>query len=369
MSAINGARSRTKVYGWIAPLANVSTSKDSNLPAANHIFPRSIQLNQIVVYVERIPDTVQRDHVDWGYHLTALYGTDYRFTIDKGYFSSQLVDHNNRYGFDPTMEYVDLYIPHVAQGMTIRAGRWISPPGIEAQLSPFNYNLSHSLLYSIDPFTETGIIGTVKLSDHWLVQLGLTASHDVAPWTPDAKPSAIACVSFTSTSVRDNLYGCANGINDGIYAYNNVQQYDLTWYHKFSKTIHIATETWYMYERGVPSVTGPIAPDKGTNGAYCRPGEVRCTAPAYAIVNYLEKQLGPHDFLSFRSDFLNDKKGQRTGYQTRLSENTIAWNHWIGSTIQIRPELRFDHAWDSPAYDNGTQRNQFTAATDLIVHF
>jgi hypothetical protein len=44
-------------------------------------------------------------------------------------------------------------------------------------------------------------------------------------------------------------------------------------------------------------------------------------------------------------------------------------SHWIGSTVQIRPELRFDHALDSRAYDKGTRRNQFTFASDLVVHF
>ncbi len=99
------------------------------------------------------------------------------------------------------------------------------------------------------------------------------------------------------------------------------------------------------------------------------PSELRCTAPEDAFVNYLNKQLSPHDFITLRSDFLNDKKGQRTGYATRYSENTVAWNHWFGSTVQLRPELRFDHAWDRPAYDNRAHQNQFTAATDLIFHF
>ena len=44
-------------------------------------------------------------------------------------------------------------------------------------------------------------------------------------------------------------------------------------------------------------------------------------------------------------------------------------SHWIGSTIQIRPEIRFDHAWDRNAYDQGTRQNQFTIASDLIYHF
>jgi hypothetical protein len=369
MSAINGGRSRTKVYGWADPSVNGSTSSHSNSPEANDAYSNRLELNQFVLYVQRLPDTVQRDHIDWGFHLTALYGTDYRYTTDKGYLSFQYLDDHHEYGFDPALEYVDIYFPHVAQGMNLRVGRFISIPGIEAQLSPNNYVFSHSLLYSVDPFTDTGILATIKFSDQWLIQLGLTASHDVAPWTADAKPSADFCLSYTSRSVNDNFYACANGINDGEYAYNNTQQYDLTWYHKFSKSVHIATETYSMSQRDVPSVSGSIAPEKGTNGAFCRPGQPRCFAPEYAIANYLQKELSQHDYLSFRTDFLNDKRGQRTGYQSRYSENTLSWNHWFGTTVQLRPEIRFDHAWDKPGYDDGRRSSQFTAASDLILHF
>ena len=99
---------------------------------------------------------MQREHVDVGYHLTAFYGTDYRYTTDKGYLSFQLLKDHHQYGFDPILEYIDIYVPKVASGMNIRIGRFISIPGIEAQLTPNNYMFSHSLLYSIDPFTDTG---------------------------------------------------------------------------------------------------------------------------------------------------------------------------------------------------------------------
>lgn len=369
MTAINQARSRTKIYGWIDPTLNFSTSTQRNAPEANDVYSNRFEMNQAVLYAERLPDSVQRDHVDLGYHLTALYGTDYRYTLAKGYFSGPWLNKQRQYGFDPTLEYIDVYIPQIAQGLNVRVGRFISVPGIEAQLAPNNYIFSHSLLYAIDPFTDTGIIATVKLNDQWLVQLGLTAGHDVAPWTTDAKPSGTACVSYTTQSVNNNFYICANGINDGKYAYNNLQQYDATWYHKFSKTVHMATESWYMYERDVLAVGGKIQPELGANAAYCAPGEQRCTAPEYAIVNFLQKELSVHNFLSFRSDFLDDKKGQRTGYATKYSENTIAWCHWIGTTVQIRPELRFERAWDRKAYDYGRRRNQFTAASDWIFHF
>ena len=373
MTAIDGekggAKGRTKVYGWVEASGNLSTSRDRNTPVSNDAFSNRIELNQFVVYVERLPDSVQRDHIDWGFHLTSFFGTDYRFTTDKGYLSSQLISHDRQYGFDPVLEYVDVYFPHVAKGMNVRAGRWISIPGIEAQLSPNNYMFSHSLLYSVDPFTDTGVLATIQVSDQWVVQGGVTGSHDVALWTADAKPSFTGCVDYTTKSVNDNFYLCANGINDGEYAFNNLQMYDGTWYHKLGSTWHIATEAYAMYERNVPSVTGPIVLEKGTTGAHCAAGEARCLAPEWAYTNYVNKQLSPHDFISFRNDLLNDKKGQRTGFAGRYSEGTLMVSHWIGSTVQIRPEIRFDHAWDNTAYDKGTRRNQFTAASDLVVHF
>ena len=369
MTAINGAKGRTKIYGWVEPTLNFSTSTHSNSPEVDDQYSNRFEMNQAVLYVERLPDSVQRDHFDWGYHLTALYGADYRFTTNKGYLSDQLLVHDRQYGFDPVLEYVDLYFPHVAKGMNVRVGRFISIPGIEAQLTPFNYMFSHSLLYSVDPFTDTGVLATIQLTDQWLVQTGVTASHDVAPWTGDAQPSADVCVSYTTKTVNDNFYVCANGINDGQYAYNNLQQYDATWYHKFSKSWHTATEVYEMYQKNVPSANGPIQLQKNSSGANCHTALERCFAPEWAVQNYLNKELSPHNFISLRTDFLNDKKGQRTGYAGRYSEETLMVNHWWGTTVEVRPEIRFDRAWDRKAYDNGTKQSQFTVASDLIYHF
>jgi hypothetical protein len=373
MTAINGAKSRSKVYGWIEPGVNGSTSSHTNAPEVYDQYPDAIHLDQLLLYVERLPDTVQTHHFDWGYHFTAVYGTDYRYFTAKGYFSQQLLLFNRQYGADLPIEYIDLYFPHVAQGMNIRIGRFISVPGIEAQLAPNNYTFSHSILYFVDPFTDTGAIATIKLSDKWLVQAGITDGHDVASWANDAQPSGTLCLDYTTHSVNDNLYACANGINDGGYGFDNLQQFDITWYHRFSKTVHVATESWYMYQHGVPNIAGrvanPVTPELGTNGASCHVGLLRCTAPEYAIENYVEKEFSPKLFLSFRSEVINDRRGQRTGYTTKYSENTLSLTRWIGSTIQVRPELRFEHSYDQPAYDGGRTHSQFTAASDLIFHF
>jgi Putative beta-barrel porin-2, OmpL-like. bbp2 len=372
MTALKLQDHRTKVYGWVAPSFNYSTSSSSNFPLSYDIFPNSVVLNQAVIYIERLPNTVQKKHFDWGYHVTGFFGNDYRFTTAKGYFSQQLLQKNRRYGFDPVLEYVDLYFP-VKEGLNIRIGRFLSVPGIEAQLAPNNYNMTHSLLYTIDPFTDTGIYGTLKLSKQWSVQLGMSAGHDVAPWTVDRTPSAIACLDYSTKSNHDNFYACANGINSGKYAYNNLQDYDGTWYHKFNAKWHMATEAWYMYERDVPNISSdvvnPVPTELGADGAACSGGVQTCTAPEYAVVNYLNREVNSKLMIGFRSDFLDDKKGQRTGIATKYTENTLYATKYFGSTLMLRPEIRFDHSWDKLGYNNGTARNQFFAGADLIYKF
>jgi hypothetical protein len=384
MTAIYGTKhgewwekSRVKMYGWVNSGFNVSTSDKhyGNAPAAYYIEPNSIQLDQAAFYIVRVPDTVQTDHFDWGFRLTQLYGLDYRFTTAKGYLSQQLLSKNNGYGYDPVMAYVDLYWGQVLKGVNVRIGRYISLPDIEAQLAPDNYTFSHSILYTFDAYTQTGINVTAKLSNHWMVQAGLSAGNDVAPWVgePNAKPTLNVCVGYTWRGGSDNLYVCDNSTNSGKYAYNNVQAYYTTWYHKMARGWHTDTETWYMWEKKVPNVNNAAAAPlliTGANGAICgSTAQLTCYAPEWAVVNYLEKEFSKKNYLSIRNEFVDDHAGQRTGFRTRYSEHLIGWGHWVGSTVLFRPELRYEHAYDSPAYNAGTKHGQLVFASDIIVHF
>lgn len=365
-------KSRIKIYGWVNAGFNISSSDKpgySNAPAAYYQRPDSVQLDQATLYVERVPDTVQTDHFDWGFRFTNLYGMDYRFTTTKGILSHQLLGQNAKYGYDPVMGYIDLYFPHVFSGLNVRLGRYISLPDIEAQLAPNNYTYSHSLTYGYDAYTQTGVNLTFKIDDHWMVQAGLSGGSDVAPWARGARATFNACVGYTWRKGADNIYVCDNSVNDNRYAYNNMAAYYATYYHKFNSSWHTATESWYMYEKDVPSVFGPLPTETNANGAWCDPGQIVCFAPEWAIVNYVEKQLSKKDYLSFRNEYFDDIRGQRTGYKTPYSEHLIGWGHWIGSTILLRPELRYEHAYSYPAYDLGSKKNQFVAAADVIFFY
>jgi len=374
-------KTNIQLYGWVDVGMNISTSHDgtyANAPAAYPQLANTVTLDQATFYIERVPDTVQKDHFDWGFRVTSLYGFDYRFTTANGYLSQQLLNNpkpdgtiGNKYGYDPVMAYVDLYFPKVADGMDVRIGRYISLPDIEAQLAPNNYTYTHSLTYTYDCYTQTGINATIKWNNHWTTQVGLSGGCEASPWSPAAKLTGNFCVGYTWSEGGDNIYVCANSINDGRYNYNNLAAYYATWYHKFGHSnYHMAWETWYQYESHTPNVNNPAASSlllTNANGAYCKyASELTCFAPDWASVHYVTRQLGKKNAMILRNEYVDDAKGQRTGFKTRYSEHALSWNHWIGSTIVFRPELRYDVAYDAPAYDSGLKRHQLMFAADMI---
>ena len=393
------ADAHIQIYGWINPGGNVSTAKTGyggNFPAAYMYVPNIVQLDQAVLYVERLPDTVQKDHVDWGFRLSGLYGENYRYTTALGVFSNQLLYHNHFAGVDTPMVYGELYVPQIAQGLLLRLGRFISVPDIEAQLAPNNYMYSHSMTYGYDNYTNTGLIGTLKLNKNWTAQLGVVSGTESVPWNakhislinpvtggpgysgkrdPGIQPSVTGCLQYQTNDAHDAVYLCADAINSGVWGYNNLQWFGGTFYHKFDEKWHVSFESYLTYQKHVPDVSvgyGNTAFAYMVNPpfeAHCPPGQLECTTRTYAALTYLNYKLSPLDNVSFRAEFFNDMTGQRTGVPTRYLNFAIGEQHWFSPSIELRPELAFYHSLDAPAFDNQTKHEVTIAAMDLIVHF
>jgi hypothetical protein len=366
--------SRIKIYGWAELGASASTSTQSLAPAGYPIRPNTAELDQMAFVIERLPNTVQKDHVDWGFNVTNVYGLDYRYTIMKGIFSDQLLSKNRIYGYDVPTFYGELYFPQIAEGMNVRVGRYISVPDIEPHMAPGNYLYTHSLLFIFDPSTQMGVMSTVKLNDQWLVQVGAHAGNDVAAWEKsDAKFTPVVCVRWTSKDNNDSIYPCINSINNGKYAYDNIQMYVTTWSHKFNNTWNMQTEAYYTYQRDVPSVFGPLPIEPNTSGAVCPAGQVICFAPAWAIVNFQTFKISKTDYFVLRNEYFDDTRGQRTGTQTKYSTHSIGWGRWFNvwgeNTALFRPEMRYEHSYNAPAYNLGTKKDQWIVAADVILLF
>jgi hypothetical protein len=365
-------RSKVQIYGWVNFSGNISTSHTSktsengNFPLIYDLRPNRMELNQFVLYLERLPDENQTDHIDWGFRISALYGLDYRFTFSRGWLSDQVLIHNSYYGFDTPMVYFDLYIPYVFQGMNIRIGRIISEPDIEAQLAPNNLMASHSLLYGFDPYCQEGIFTTTKINDQWTIQAGISDGTDVAIWQkdPGRQPTGTVMVQWTTPNQMDSVYVGDNVINNGQWGYNNMQQAVGTWTHKFNNIVYTTTEAWYMWEHN--AIDHPTKDVPFQSGSFpVRSGY----ASEWAVVNYTMFRLAGNTYFTVRNEFMDDRVGARTGFATNYSEHSIGLTWWPDKLITIRPELRFDHSYDAKAYNLGRDDSQFAFITDVIYHF
>jgi len=239
---------RLYLYGWINAAANVSSSSLSNSPESYWLVPNTALLDQLVVRLERPVDSVQKDHVDWGFRSSFLYGSDYRYMTAGGWTSRQLLVHNQLYGYDFTEQYLDVYVPGIADGTIIRVGRWIACPDIETQFAPDNYMGSHSILFTFDTYTQTGFMVTHQLNRQWMVQWGVHAGTDMAPWYTGAVPTGLIGVRWVAPSNDDSVYLVLNAINtakfqrfqlDGQPAgHDNFNYLVGTWQHRFNRDPH-----------------------------------------------------------------------------------------------------------------------------------
>jgi hypothetical protein len=376
----NGVR----IYGWFDPGVLLSTSQHSSYPLTYNVDPNMVNMDQFIVRIEKQPDTTQTSHFDWGFRVSNLAGIDYRWTTAAGYFSDQLLAHNQLYGDDPVELYGMLYFPHIGQGTEVQLGRFISPPDIEAQLAPNNFLYSHSIFFDFDAYTQTGVLFSTKLSNYWTIQYGVHAGDDMAPWYPSAHfPTEEFMVRWVSHANRDSILAGVDALtlNDPafktftsgglLYGHDNLQQSNFTWTHVFNPRFQNLIETYYLYTFNA-YVGGTInnGPPKfgggGGVGAFL-PGR----SVATGVVDYLEDKFAPKDFWSFRTDYMNDQTGWRSGFPTAYGSVTFGITHQISGLQSLRPEIRFEKAFRPgiTPYDNGTKATQTSFGMDYILDF
>ncbi len=408
-----------QIYGWVDPGFNISSNTrqpGGNAPIAYAYTPNTVQLDQAVIYLDRFPDTVQTDHIDWGMRLSAIFGENYRYTTAYGVFSDQLLKHNNQNGFDFPMVYGELYIPQVFHGMMVRVGRYISLPDIEAQLAPNNYMYTHSLTYAVDNYTNTGIVTSTAITKNLILQLGLSVGTEAPPWhvgqtlvnldpnplypgrtflrDPGAQwPTGTVCLRYSWNNGNDNIQPCANGINSGAWGYNNLQWYGVTYYHKFNDHWHVDFEAYDEHQNQVPNANNAVVqtfyaaggtpfspqfiPFNAPNLAHCsNHAALSCTATGVGVTGYLNYSPEPLDNFSFRPEYYDDPQGQRTGTPADYYEFSFGWQHWLSPQIEMRPEVGYYRSINAFAFNanpthgiSGNRNHTYFGGGDIIIHF
>src|SRR5215469_15645379 len=80
-----------------------------------------------------------------------------------------------------------------------------------------NYLYTHSLMFTYDCYTQTGINAAIKLNDQWSILAGIHAGDDIAPWNGAAHPTALAMARWVSASNNDSLWGGIDSLNGGKF--------------------------------------------------------------------------------------------------------------------------------------------------------
>jgi hypothetical protein len=392
--------SNVKFYGWVTAEGNFSTANHENPPGemVNHpanlnapdsywVVANRLNLDQMVFRLEREPDYAQSEDISWGFRSTVFYGMDYRYTYAGGWGSDQFQKHNLLYGWDPIEEYGDLFIPFIGKGLDIRVGRWVACPDIETQLAPDNYLGSHSILFTFDTYTQTGIMLTQRLNQNWIVQAGINCGDDMAPWYKGATPCGYVGVRWVADSNKDAFYTVLNQINDARYrsfdingipaGHDNYNYVVSTWEHVFSDKIHTNTEAYYMWENdavlgGTPSV-GPTGYGAGGGlapiNSYTDALHFPYTTQAFGVLNYTMFAISKNDFITFRNEFWKDASGFRAGVPGLYTDDTIGLTHNINKVMQVRPEIGYYRNWNNAAFDSGNARGMWLAGMDFTLRF
>jgi hypothetical protein len=374
---------RINVYGWINASANWSTSKNSNTPDSYWIVPNSVQLDQTILRVERQVDSVQTDHIDWGFRSTGLFGIDYRYMVAGGWGPAdvELLNHNRLYGVDFTEQYFDLYVPWVAQGMILRVGRWIACPDIETQFAPDNYLGTHSILFTFDTYTQTGVMATIMLDKQWTVQGCLHSGTDMAPWYRGSLLTGMAGIRWVAQDNNDSVYTVLNSINSGEFrlfqlngqpaGHDNFNYIVSTWQHRFNERILTKTEGYFMWQFNAP-LGGTVSignSERFGGGGGFPSAPLIGRALTYGLVNYTMFVVSPKDFITFRNEWWRDEEGERSGFPSTYTSNTIGFTHNFTPEFQIRPEIGYYRSWTIPAFDLGTRKNQVMLGCDVTLRF
>jgi hypothetical protein len=175
-----------------------------------------------------------------------------------------------------------------------------------------------------------------------------------------------------------------NSLNNGKFGFNNLQECIESYTHKFNETWWTTSEFQYMWTHGCSTVPTEKVPIE--DGFFpVKDGRAYTTG----IVNYTCRRMSGNSFLTFRNEYWADPDGYRSGYASSYYEGSIGAQWWPNKLIMIRPEVRYEHAFQvgglasssagfnttgAPInvhgpYDNGQKTSQVTVAIDLTYHF
>jgi hypothetical protein len=311
-----------------------------------------------------------------------LFGSDYRYSLMRGFWNSQLLNadgNQNLYGFDAVQFYVNAYFPTLFQGTELRLGRHFCPFGVES-MEPINspfLSRSYALIWS-PSFTHLGLMSITNLNSQWAVTLMLVNGNDVFI-DPAQEMRFVGKILWTSASKRNSL-ALGTSLGRGKFnagepfepatlslpfepaGRNNLNCFDLVYTHAITPQWNYNLEVIYGYQTNVPGgAVGGIIDERGA--------ELGGHGNAHwgSLVNYLFYTINPRWQVGTRFELFDDFEGQRTGFEGLYTALTVGLQYKPRKSIVIRPEIRYDYNGYSRPFED--KHGLLTASSDLIIRW
>jgi Putative beta-barrel porin-2, OmpL-like. bbp2 len=334
-------------------------------------------LNQSLLTAHR--DIDPKKDWDVGVKVQFLYGSDARYTHFLGELDDVTDDRNQ---LDILEDWVNFKTPWLGKGgMEIKIGQYVTLEGAETIDPRGNFFYSHSYLYFFGiPFKHTGIMTTTHLNDTVDIYAGADTGVNTS-FGPQGDP---------------NDSGAFHG-GIGLHLLNNNLN--------ILATTHIGPEnpkdnTDIRYLSDITAIwkLGPKLTSM-TDFNYIH-DEIAGGQSGGGITQYFTYSINDWLSAAIRGEFWRDpqgfwvaafpcnlcfedfEEGNPNGIAVgagpaTYTELTFGLNvkpfanspkNWMKNLL-VRPEVRWDHSFDTNAYDNFTNNNQFTVASDFIVTF
>ena len=244
------------------------------------------------------------------------------------------------------------YLAPVGTGLTIDAGKFLSPFGVES-IESFDAvadNFSRSILFGDTlPMTLTG--GRVTYGPSAAVSLvGFVATGWDRFTDNNSAPTIGGRVRIAATPDVAIAVGAVTGPEQADDTHDRRTAFDfvLTW--------QMSPETRFAFEA-----------DEGRE-AHAAAGGGLANWHGYAA--YLHHVLSPRVTVSLRGELMHDVNGARTGVSQQLGEFTLTPEFRVRQPLRVRGELRLDRSSALPFSSNsGPRQSQLTAALNAVIVF
>lgn len=343
---------RMQVTGWTDMSFTASSTRYDQLPMGFNYRANEFLFQQNWVRFERPVVTSGTTEPSFGFRSdTILPGSDYRFTAARGLFDGQLTRNDgepNTYGIDPIQFYAEAYFPNIGKGLDVKFGRIFCQYGVESNAAIDNALGSRCYTFIYDPFTHTGLMGTLKLDDAWSVQAGIMLGNDVFI-DPASEPYGMGSVKWAPPSGRDSVLASVilgSGKFNQAESFHNPDIFDLVYTHRFHPRLLYSFESLYGLTYNVPDIG---------------------FANWFGIVHYLTRDFTPRLSGTTRLEFFDDIQGQRTGFEGLYTALTGGLSFKPRKDVIFRPEIRYDYNSESRPFQD--HHGLFTATADFILRW